>query len=283
MKTKRHCTICNSEKYYCKGLCKNCYNKQHIPLIWSDNYLSCKKCHTTESRHVAHGLCGKCYSTQKGKGKPCECGCGKITSNYKGEPRRFMKGHWAVVNNARPEWREMMTKRMSGKNNPQYRKFGKDHPSYGHETKPEVREQRRQRRLDAIHSKQTGLPTDIEIILSDILKRLRVKSISQHKMYNKFIVDEFLPKYNLVIEAHGGYWHGDPRKYKSLSKMQIDNTERHLRKAKYLTSKGHRVLFLWEKELKNRPEWCKDEILYAIENFFVPNLQDSVQSKPLFS
>lgn len=166
-------------------------------------------------------------------------------------------------------------KALSGKGNPQYGKFGEEHPAYGHKTKPEVRELRRQARLNHISAR--GKRTDIEGILSDMLDWLDVSHASQKMMYGKFVVDEFLPEFNLVIEAFGSYWHGDTRVFPELSKMQASNTLRDKSKLKYLTTCGHRVLILWEFDLKNNPKWCIDEIKLAIENSFIPFVQDSIQ------
>jgi G:T-mismatch repair DNA endonuclease (very short patch repair protein) len=271
MKPKRICTTCGSLKYYCKGLCKSCYTKQLVPAKWSHKFDVCIRCNSSKFPHVAKGLCDRCYHAQD-TSVLCACGCGLSVFKSGNKIKKYRKGHW-IKNNK--DFMDTFRKDMTGKNNPQYGKFGKNHPAYGHKTKPEVRESRRQRRLNAISNK--GKKTDIEIILSSLLDKLKIVHISQKILYNKFSVDEFLPKFNLIIEAYGGYWHGDNRKFETLNKLQTKNKRMDAIRAKYLNKCGHRVLILWETELKNNPNWCKKEILFAIKNFSIPLLQDSIK------
>ncbi len=49
--------------------------------------------------------------------------------------------------------------------------------------------------------------TKPEILLSKILDENKINHISQYLINDKFLVDEYLPDYNLVIEVDGLYWH----------------------------------------------------------------------------
>lgn len=268
----RHCSSCNSDKYYCKGLCKSCYRKFHISPSWSKKYAMCVGCNSTSSPHVAHGLCNKCYSTQTTE-RECACGCGTPVTRRGSHVKQFAKGHWIRVGNNN----ELVRKDMSGTNNPQFGKFGKSHPAYGHATSEKTREERRVRRLNTLSNR--GKVTNIERILSDILDGLGVVHIPQTTLYGKFSVDEFVPQYNLVIEAYGGYWHGDQRRFPNLSQLQLKTTAKDRSKEKYLNTCGHRVLILWENELLHFPDWCISEIQLAIREYLVPLTQDSVQGE----
>lgn len=271
MKTKRTCSRCDSDKYYCKGMCKSCYTKQLVPSRWSKEFDSCISCGTSKIPHKGRGMCGKCYDTQP-TNVLCACGCGLTVPQRGNQVRTYRKGHWMRNN---PEFMVAHITAMTGENNPQYGKFGKEHPAYGHKTKPEVREARRKRRLKAIAEKKSE-PTDIEIILSNLLDELSIVHHPQIVMYDKFTVDEFLPDYNIVIEAFGGYWHGDTRKF-TLDKTQYKRSISDLGRCKYLNACGHRVIILWENELKNNINFCKQEILTAIENFAIPLTQNILQ------
>ncbi len=50
--------------------------------------------------------------------------------------------------------------------------------------------------------------SSIELMISKVLQELGVEFETQHKVENK-IADFFIPKFNLVIEADGHYWHSD--------------------------------------------------------------------------
>lgn len=276
----RYCTKCGSEKYYCKGLCHSCYAKSLIPKNWSKNFDKCIICSNTNRPHVGHGYCTFCYQNRKSE-VLCACGCGEFTVLRGNKPKKFLQGHWLHTQSTDSLFHKNQAKAMLGSSNPQFGKFGKNHPAYGHHTTNKTRQERRERRLNALMSK--GKTTNIEIILSDLLDCMNLSHTSQTILHNKFTVDEFIPKYNLVIEANGGYWHGDYRKHLKLNKTQKTNRSRDKSKYAYLNACGHRVLVLWEKELLSNPEWCKQEIILAIENSFIPLLQDSVQGEPFSS
>lgn len=275
------CVSCRQNKrIYCKGMCKTCYNKQLVPQRWSRISDGCLNCGTSERPHSRRGLCSRCANIRPDSGVLCACGCGSETVSYRGKPKKFLRGHWLRVQKDGSKFQEAHKKAFTGKNNPQYGKFGKDHPAYGHETKPEVRELRRQTRLNFMSKR--GKVTDIEEILFNMLNELKIDHIPQKLMYGKFTVDEFVPQYNLVIEAFGSYWHGDTRRFPNPSEMQIKNSHRDRSKLKYLVSCGHRVLILREIDLKRSPDLCKEEILLAIENSFLPFVQDSFEREPLY-
>lgn len=273
MKTNRVCQKCTSIKYYAKGLCKSCYTKQLILSRWSKKFPACVKCGTTVSHHVAHGLCERCYNTEKGGGKLCECGCGNYTSMTRGKPKRFLHGHWARTLATNEEWKSMMSKKMSKEGNPCYGLYKENHPAFNHFTSEELRETRRQTRLKYM-SKPENRRTSIEIILHNLLEELCFEHIPQHIIGNKFSVDEFLPKYNAIIEAFGDFWHSNPEKY---SDNNMTPTQKKIKikdqsKMKYLESCGYKILILWEKELNQSPNICKQKISLFIEHQVIPQL-----------
>lgn len=258
MKNKT-CSQCGSPKYYCKGLCKSCYTKNLVPNRWSRISDVCLSCGLSESPHVAKGLCSKCYATQD-TNILCACGCGLTVPKVGNKIRKYRKGHWMKGNN---QFMQAHILSMTGSNNPQYGKFGKEHPAFGHKTSDKTREERRQRRLKALNSK-TNKRTGIEVILSTLLDELKIEHLPQCILYNKFTVDEYLPSYNKAIEAFGGYWHGDTRKFKTLTERQIHTQKADASRIKYLEVCGVSVLVLWEKELNENPEWCKEQIIQFI-------------------
>lgn len=246
--------------------------KTFVPSSWAKSYDACIICHSTASPHVAHGMCRRCYNTQR-TDTLCACGCGTSITKRGNILRQFVKGHWLKSSGNVDKIR----KDMHGENNPQFGKFGKEHPSYGHATSQKTREERRARRLAAISSK--GKTTGIEIILSDLLDGMGIVHHPQTTLYNKFSVDEYLPDFNLVIEAYGGYWHGDVRRFPILSEQQTKIAKKDRSKEKYLNTCGHRLLILWENELLHHRDWCVSEIKLAISEHLIPLTQDSIYIK----
>lgn len=69
-------------------------------------------------------------------------------------------------------------------------------------------------------------------------------------------LDIYIPSKNVAIEVNGILWHSS--KYK-------DNSY-HINKYKLCKSKGIRLITLWEDQLKNKPNICKDIVMRAIGN-----------------
>ena len=83
-------------------------------------------------------------------------------------------------------------------------------------------------------------PTSIE---KKVYEELKVRGLlfEKQKLINgRFLVDAFIPSFNLVIEADGGYWHSLPRVIK---KDKAENA--------YLTKCGYNLLRLTETEINN--------------------------------
>ena len=83
-------------------------------------------------------------------------------------------------------------------------------------------------------------PTSIEVKVYEELKNRGFLFEKQRVINNKFVVDAYIPKLNLVIEADGNYWH-------SLDK----NKKRDKAKNAYLAKCGFNLLRLTETEINN--------------------------------
>ena len=85
--------------------------------------------------------------------------------------------------------------------------------------------------------------TSIEIKVADQLEKYKIKYIPQKQLCNgHFVVDFYLPKYQLVIECNGDYWHSRPERKKRDQELE-----------EYVLSKGKDILWLWEHEIND--EW----------------------------
>ncbi len=65
---------------------------------------------------------------------------------------------------------------------------------------------------------------------------------------------------DIIIEVQGDYWHGNSKIYNDFDNIQQKNIKRDNRKFKYLSSNGYKILYLWEYDLKNNIEYCKNLI-----------------------
>lgn len=100
-------------------------------------------------------------------------------------------------------------------------------------------------------STSKGRETSLEKHIRLFLERNGIKHDCQHVINNKFCVDFFLEDSNVIIEALGDYWHGNPLKYSedSLNRIQLKN--KHMDKARfaYLRKCGYIVFDIWENEV----------------------------------
>lgn len=97
--------------------------------------------------------------------------------------------------------------------------------------------------------KQDTLP---ERLFEDILKTKEIMYIKQYSFLNsKFIYDFYLPEKNLLVEIDGDYWHGNPRKFRILDKVQKHNNRNDVIKTKLAVEKNTKLVRIWEYDIKN--------------------------------
>lgn len=70
---------------------------------------------------------------------------------------------------------------------------------------------------------------------------------------NKYFADFYFPKYKLIIEVMGDYWHGNPNIYgkgkKPLSQQQIDRKEKDISKRKDFERNNYTYIEIWESDI----------------------------------
>ncbi|WP_211749700.1 hypothetical protein [Paenibacillus sp. Marseille-Q4541] len=98
--------------------------------------------------------------------------------------------------------------------------------------------------------------TKPERMVRDYLKSNHIPYEPQKLMYDKFIVDFYLPSHDTVIEVLGDYWHANPIKYGNEEDGLIPLTpkqERQRNKDKarfaYLKTVGHNIVGIWENDI----------------------------------
>lgn len=107
--------------------------------------------------------------------------------------------------------------------------------------------------------------TTIELFVEECLLSLGIFDYKPQYYLNfgkdGFYVVDFLIG-NKVIEAQGDFWHVNPDvyDYKNLDDWQKSVVKRDIRKYEVLTKHGYEVLYLWEKDINERPECCKEQI-----------------------
>lgn len=90
--------------------------------------------------------------------------------------------------------------------------------------------------------------SSIEDKVAKQLDELKIKYVRQKRINKcKFYLDFYLPKYKLVIECNGDYWHRLP-----------DRVERDNKLKKFVERTGHKIIFIWEHDIRDESFWIGD-------------------------
>lgn len=109
--------------------------------------------------------------------------------------------------------------------------------------------------------------TGCQKLVNFVLDELKVEYINEYNC--KYVsIDNYLVDFGLMIEVMGTFWHADPRFYSSiyyqqqLTRIFNDSRKNKLIKTKY----GINILYLWEHDIINNLELCKELIKLYIHN-----------------
>lgn len=97
-----------------------------------------------------------------------------------------------------------------------------------------------------------------------LLDSLGIVYLPQHLMFGKFLVDAFVVSHNTVIQFDGDYWHGNPQKFRILTKRQEYRRNLDVSQDLYMKKCGISVIRLWESEIYNEENKIRDYLLRLI-------------------
>lgn len=129
--------------------------------------------------------------------------------------------------------------------------------------KEENRKKQRKKRVKYLKDYQYNNKTILESRFGDLLESIGVDFIFQYTICG-FNFDYYLPKYDLVIEVDGDFYHCNPIKYPNgpiyeTQKTTIKNDDK---KNKICEgSNGLTLLRFWESDINNKPEWVIEELI----------------------
>lgn len=240
-----------SKHHYCSNECQ--FKFQHAQKF---EYRKCEICgelyetkKNSTQRFCSPKCQGKWQSTQTGVLNPrykkiefnCEnCGKKKIVKKYHYESCE----HHFCSDKCRSDWYRDNV----------YRTF-------------EWREKSRKQGAKILSKRQVKLDTKPQIIINELLKTMDISYINE-QVYTYYAVDNYLDKENLIIEVMGDYWHSNPLIYDSkLNSMQIKRIYKDKTKHTYIAKYYNiEILYLWENDIYNRLDVCKELIKIYIAN-----------------
>lgn len=119
---------------------------------------------------------------------------------------------------------------------------GERNPFYGRKHTEDTKDKIRK---SALKQRATGcaLPTKPERLVHEALTQLGVEYSAEYPI-EKWCVDIWIPRHNLIIFVDGCYWHSCPAHFPGKRQPKTDNA-----RIPYLTKAGYRVSILWEHEV----------------------------------
>ena len=107
---------------------------------------------------------------------------------------------------------------------------------------------------------------EIQRSVNKMLFELGIKFINE-KVIFKFALDNFIEDRNLAIEVMGTFWHQDIRfNEQIIYNSRVNNIVKDKAKRTYLNNIGVKVLYLWEYDIENDFELCKNMIKEFYDN-----------------
>ncbi|MCK4358994.1 MAG: DUF559 domain-containing protein [Candidatus Cloacimonetes bacterium] len=101
--------------------------------------------------------------------------------------------------------------------------------------------------------------TKPELEMKNILNELNIPFKHQFRLGNH-LFDFRISDSNILIEVDGDYWHGNPKKFKKLSKRQQKQKQRDIKNEKLAKTNNFILLRFWQNDVLNNQRVVKDRL-----------------------
>lgn len=134
----------------------------------------------------------------------------------------------------------------------------------------QTEEYKEKSRLRAVEILKNNIPTTQtkpQIIINNLLEELGI-SYTNEKSIKYFSLDNYLDDYDLAIEVMGDFWHTNPIIYSEVTReIQKKRIPKDKSKHTYVKNKyNYEILYLWENDIYNNLDVCKELIKKYIAN-----------------
>lgn len=209
------------------------------------------------------------------KGKPKTWNRGENNPNYGGKFTHDPEIYNAICSAAKKrgqpwsqEHRLAHSNRMQGESNAMR---GKKHKK---ETKQRISDIKKQQYKDgSIKIKKYKISKAEKDIFQLLIEHGYEVIIQFHIAGIPYLYDFYLPKYNLIIEYHGNYWHANPEMYPAGTKLKIAGLgevlvdyiwERDKLKRNCAETNGFKFIHIWEKVYVERGWEAIEDAIQAV-------------------
>ena len=160
------------------------------------------------------------------------------------------------------ERNKKISQALKGRKRPQHVLDSLDNGMREYWGKEENREKQRKTISEYLKVYQYNNKTILESRFGELLESIGVDFTFQHTICG-FNFDYYLPKYDLVIEVDGDFYHCNPIKYPNgpIYETQRNTVKNDNKKNKICeSSEGLTLLRFWETDINNKPEWVIEEL-----------------------
>lgn len=129
------------------------------------------------------------------------------------------------------------------------------------------KEESRERAVNILEKRNIDTNTKPQRIVNSILDNMNISYINE-KGFKYYAVDNYLNKYNLIIEVMGDFWHCHPLKYTKDTINKIHKKRIPRDKAKHTYFKNNydiEILYLWENDIYDNVDVCTELIKKYIQ------------------
>ena len=129
------------------------------------------------------------------------------------------------------------------------------------------------------NNKMPFVNTSIEKAIGNEMLKRKIPFISQYEIDQRFVCDFAIPKFRIIVECDGDYWHANPTFYNPLKLNHIQKKKVQTDKNKdiYLSKKGWIVMRFFESEINSSSNACVDIIENQIRK--IANPLDGLQNR----
>lgn len=279
-------------------MCVFCKEEKQIKQGLSGHYINCDNCHkeiyqtNTQYNRAIHHFCSvacqKEYEhRQRYEDRACEV-CGELMHVSKKSSQRFCSYE------CQSAWQRTCV----GKKNPRYKRqpcvcdwcgadleiheYDMQHKTH-HFCNVDCRRAwyaqvwsqtdtwRKKSRLRGARLQANGInprETKPQRILNTMLDDMGIQYENEY-LCKYFAIDNYLPTHDLMIEVMGDFWHSSPIKYATgrLRDQQKKIIAKDKRKHTYIARyRNIEILYLWEDDLYQRPDLCRELVLSYISH-----------------
>lgn len=102
---------------------------------------------------------------------------------------------------------------------------------------------------------KTSIERKMEEILDELKINYQYSKIMWKRQYDFYLID-----YKVLIECDGDYWHGNPKFFPKLNRIQMKNQIKDGLKNLLAMKNGFKLIRFWEDEINNQEDMIKERI-----------------------